>query len=61
LNVPVFRQIQLGFGVPGQPLGQYAQAHWSLGIGVFALVTPVNVCEDTVQNWAWLVSVLAGW
>ena len=59
--MPFFRQIQLGFGVPGQPFGQYAHAHWSLGIGVFALFTPLKVWDDTVQNSAWFVSMLAGW
>jgi hypothetical protein len=43
LKVAPFKQIQFGFGVPGQPLGQYAQAHWLLAIGVFPLSTPLKV------------------
>ena len=61
MNGPLFKQIQFGFGVPGQPLGQYAQAHWLLGIGVFLLSTPSKVCDDTVQNSACFVSMLTGW
>jgi len=53
------KQIQFTSGVypaPDEPFGQYAKDHWALESGVFGPSTPLSVCDDKVQNWAWFVS-----
>jgi hypothetical protein len=39
--------------VPGQPLGQNAQAHCALGMVVFGPVTPVKVWLGVLHISAW--------
>ena len=50
MKLPLLKQIKYGFGVPGGPLGQFAQLQFV--IGVFGPSTPAVVCDVRLQNFA---------